>query len=50
MMGHLPAPLRVTSPLLREGARTQWPGEAGPTCALDGTPRLLCLTAPQEGI
>ncbi len=50
MMGHPPAPPRVTPPSLREGKRTLWPGEAGSTGALDGTPRLLQLTALQEGI
>jgi hypothetical protein len=34
-MKHPPAPLRVTPPLLREGARTQWPGKAGSTGALN---------------
>ncbi len=33
-MKHPPAPLRVFPPLLREGERTLWPGEAGSTGAL----------------
>jgi len=40
-MGHPPAPLRVSPPLLREGERTLWPGKAGSTGALDGAPALL---------
>lgn len=39
-MGHPPAPLRVTPPLLREGWRTLWPGEAGSTGALALSARL----------
>ena len=37
-MRHPLAPLRVFPPLLREGGRSQWPGEAGSTAALDDEP------------
>jgi hypothetical protein len=50
-MAHPPAPLRVTPPLLREGWRTLWPGEAGSTGALacPSLPGVILFERPNHG-